>query len=378
MAERGLKRKSTVAVLTAAALGISVLAVFVMAQGDKEGKPDAGKEGGPQGPPPALVEVSDVKRGTVEPMTEFVGTVYYAHVSDVAAEVAGVVEEAAYEEGRMVRAGQVLVRLSTELLDTAIEGTRASFEQAEAELEKAEKDLRRMEPLYKEGSISESAYEEHIYRVKSQKKRLDSLRATLEGQELEKDRKTIEAPFGGVVLKKSVEKGEWVPSGGTVAVIADNSEVDVVVDVPSELLGYLRRGREVGIKSGGRKLAGRFLSYIPRGDVATRTFSVKIRLRNSTGLVEGMEARAVLPSGPRFEGLLVHRDAVIEKFGMNVVFAVNDNAAKMIPVRVTGYEGLMVGVDGEGLSEGMKVVVKGNERIQDGQPLNIIEGSGEK
>jgi RND family efflux transporter MFP subunit len=377
MAERGLMSKSLVAILTAAAIGISVLAVFVVAQTDKGGKPAAGKEGGAEGPPPALVAVSGVERGMVEPMAEFVGTVYYAHVSDVASEVAGVVEEAAYEEGRRVRAGQVLVRLSTELLDTAIEGTRASFEQAEAELEKAEKDMRRMEPLYNEGSISESAYEEHIYRVKSQRKKLDSLRATLEGQELEKDRKTIEAPFGGVVLKKSVEKGEWVPPGGTVAVIADNREVDVVVDVPSDVLGYLRRGREVGIKSGGRKLAGRFMSFIPRGDVATRTFSVKIRLRNSTGLVEGMEARAVLPSGPKFEGLLVHRDAVIEKFGMNVVFAVNDATAKMIPVRVTGYEGLMVGVEGQGLSEGMKVVVKGNERINDGQQLSFI-GGGEK
>ena len=41
----------------------------------------------------------------------------------------------------------------------------------------------------------------------------------------------------------------------------------------------------------------------------------------------------------------------------------------MIPVKVTGYEEKMVGVNARGLEEGMKVVVKGNERLRDGQPV---------
>lgn len=44
----------------------------------------------------------------------------------------------------------------------------------------------------------------------------------------------------------------------------------------------------------------------------------------------------------------------------------------MIPVKVAGYSGRMAGVEASGLEEGMKVVVKGNERLQDGQVIEIL------
>lgn len=377
-------KKTALAMKSAIPLALTVAFIAALAAlGPAEEKTDGRGPKGPEKPglPAALVEVSEITRGATQPMGEFVGTVYYARVSNLAAEVAGMVEEVAFEEGRRVRKGRVLVRLGTDLLETSIEGTRASYEQAVAELEKAEKDLKRMEPLFREGSISESAYDEHVYRVRSIEKKAASLKADLESLELDRQKKSIRSPFDGIVIERSVEKGEWVFVGGKVAVVADDSVVEAVVDVPSEILGYLSRGREVEVSAGGRSLRGAFSSYIPKGDVATRTFSVKVRLGNTAGLVEGMEARVSLPSGPRREGLIVRRDALIRKFGQDVVFVVSDRSAKMVPVRVTGYDGLMAGVEGPGLEEGMKAVVKGNERLQDGQPLNVAgqgPASGDK
>jgi membrane fusion protein (multidrug efflux system) len=110
--------------------------------------------------------------------------------------------------------------------------------------------------------------------------------------------------------------------------------------------------------------------------VATRTFSVKIRLKNSARLIEGMEAVAVLPSGEKTGGLVVPRDAVMEMFGRTVVFVVEDSKARMIPVEVRGYAGMMAGVEAQGLQEGMKAVVKGQERLRDGQEVVISNESG--
>ena len=111
--------------------------------------------------------------------------------------------------------------------------------------------------------------------------------------------------------------------------------------------------------------------------MATRTFSVKVRLRNPGSLFEGMEARVGVPSGARLEGLMVPRDAVLKQFGMDVIFVVEEGLAKMVPVSVSGFEGLKAGVSAEGLIEGMKVVIKGNERIRDGQPVMVPGGGGE-
>jgi len=96
-----------------------------------------------------------------------------------------------------------------------------------------------------------------------------------------------------------------------------------------------------------------------------------VRVKNSLYLAEGMEARIILPTGKKEKTLTVPRDAVITVFGKTVVYAVKDTNASMIPVTLVGYEGMAAGILAEGLAEGMKVVVKGNERLRPGQPVMI-------
>jgi len=321
--------------------------------------------------PPSLVEVAEVGKGDAEPMFEYVGSVYYARKSDVAAEVEGVVDQVFFEEGSRVKKGDPLVSLEPDILDTLISGTRADYELVLVEMEQAEKELKRREPLYKEGSVSESSYDEYFFKSKMLKNRAQSIKASLDRLLLEKKKKKIRAPFDAIVMRKNAEKGEWVKEGGMIAVVADDSEIDVIVDVPSEMLQYLKPGREIEITVGELKLQGKFLFFVPKGDVATRTFSVKTRVNNPEGLVEGMEARALLPASSRLESLLVPRDALVVKFGKNVVFVVEEGKAKMVPVAVQGYSGLSVGVAAPGLEEGQLVVVKGNERLFGGESLVI-------
>jgi RND family efflux transporter MFP subunit len=312
-----------------------------------------------------------VEKGEAEPMFEYVGSVYYARKSDVAAEVEGVVDQVFFEEGYRVKKGDPLVSLEPDILDTVISGTRADYELVLVEMEQAEKELKRREPLYKEGSVSESSYDEYFFKSKMLKNRALSIKASLDRLLLEKKKKKIRAPFDAIVMQKNAEKGEWVKEGGMIAVVADDSEVDVIVEVPSGMLQYLHSGREIDITTGDLKLKGKFLFFVPKGDVATRTFSVKIRLKNLDGLVEGMEARALLPTASRQESLLVPRDALVVKFGKDAVFVVEEGKAKMVAVAVQGYSGLSVGVVGPGLEVGQQVVVKGNERLFGGEQLVI-------
>jgi len=325
----------------------------------------------PKGRPPSLVEVAEIIQGEAEPMVEFVGTVYYSRKSNLAAEVEGVVDQVFFEEGHRVKKGDPLVSLESNILDTVISGTRADHELVLVELEQAGKELSRREPLYKEGSVSESSYDEYFFKSKMLKSRAMSIKASLDRLLLEKKKKKIRAPFDSIVMQKNAEIGEWVKEGGIVALVADDSEVDVIVDVPSEVLQYLKPGRQIDITAGELKVKGKFLSFVPKGDVATRTFSVKTRLKNPEGLVEGMEARALLPTSSRKESLLVPRDALVTKFGNNVIFVVEEGSAKMVQVAVQGYSGLSVGITGPDLEAGLQVVVKGNERLFGGEQLNI-------
>lgn len=336
-----------------------------------EEKPGTDTGAKPQGPPPALVKVAEITQGETEPMVEFVGTVYYVRKSEVAAEVDGIVEQVFFEEGYQVKGGDTLVILGSDILDTVIRATRADHDLVLVELEQARKELQRREPLYEEGSVSESAYDEYYFKTKMLENRSLSLQASLDRLLLEKKKKKIVAPFNGVIVRKDAEKGEWVDDGGTVAVLADDSLVDIVVNVPSGLLKYLEPGKKLAVKTDSGRFTGEFLSFVPKGDVATRTFDVKIRMQNPSGLIEGMEARALVPAAEKNAGLKVNRDALIDRFGQNVIWLVKDSSAKMVPVQVTGYDGMFVGISGPGLEAGDMAVVKGNERLREGQPVRL-------
>ncbi len=324
----------------------------------------------PKGPPPAVVSVASVKTGAVAPQAEFIGTVFYEEVSDVASELSGRVEEVRFEEGQHIKKNQVLIRLGADILQKRLLATSASYEQVLTELEIARIELKRMEKLYKSKSISEQSYDEDRFEVKGIEKRADSLRAEVERIEIELQKKMIRAPFDGVVIERHVDRGEWLAEGATVATLAKDDVVDIIADISEKFIPYIQVGMPVQATIKGKEITGSVIAVVPRGDVATRTFPVKIRTPNTLALIEGMSAKVVLPVGEPRKTLVAPRDAVITVFGQVVVFAIKDSKAQMIPVKVVGYQGLDAGIEGQGLAEGLQVVVKGNERLRNGQMVS--------
>ena len=323
--------------------------------------------------PPANVVVSKVTTGTIAPEEEFIGTVYYLEVSDVSAEVSGAVETTEFEEGQRITKGEALVKLNSDLLEKKLQARVALYEQVLSDLERARNDFERIENLYKKKIVSEKDYDDQWFQVKGLEKKAAALKADVEHLEIELKKTLIAAPFNGVIIKKHVARGEWLSPGKTVATIARDDAVDIIVEVPQEVIKYLKHGMAVKASAAGMKKSGTITAIIPRGDIATRTFPVKIRINDPTSLMEGMEARVRLPVGERINTLMVPRDAVLNMSGKTVVFAVVDEKAMIIPTQVVGYKGMKAGVNAQKISEGMKVVVKGNERLRNGQPVIIIK-----
>ena len=327
--------------------------------------------------PPASVSVAKVIKGQVAPQSEFIATIFYQEISETASEISGLVGMVHFEEGQRIRKGQILVELGSEILGKRLQATTASFEQSLAELEIAGIDLKRRQKLFKKKSISKQSYDENRFQVIGLEKRAASLKADVERLEIELEKKIIRAPFDGIVIKRHVDRGEWISEGETVAVIGRDDNIDIVAEVPERFIQYIKNGMQVSITANGRNFVGAVIAIVPRGDFATRTFPVKIRTPNDHALIEGMSAKVTLPTGKITPALIVPRDAVISKFGQNVVYAVVDDKSNMIPVQIVGYDGLSAGVESQGLAEGMLVVVEGNERLRNGQAV-VFQKPGEK
>jgi RND family efflux transporter MFP subunit len=330
---------------------------------DKKGPP----KGAGGGMPPAMVVLGAITSGEIAPEAEFVGTVYFQEVSELAAEVRGKVLKVLFDEGQKVKEFDALVKLDSDLLNKEMEEISATHGQVSAELERAEGEFKRIKGLYEEKFVSEQVYDDNFYKVQALRKQVASLRAKYEGLKVELEKKTIRAPFGGVVLARDVDRGEWLEAGKKVATIAKFDAIDIIVQVPESVVRNLKVGRKVVVRAGGKKLKGKVVATVPAGDIRTRTFPVKVRVANSASLMEGMEARVSLPTGKRKKALIVKRDAVIKKFGKTVVFTIVEGKAQMFPVKVIGYSGTTAGIEAGGLTVGMKVVTKGNERLNHGQ-----------
>lgn len=340
---------------------MTTLTTFALAEEQKKGG----------GPPPMLVETAEIVAGEAEPMASFVGTVFFARTARVAAEVAGKVRRVYLEDGQAVTRGTRLVLLEDDLLQTQLDGVRAEYEQNQVDLAQAQRDYNRIAALHDQDAIATTEFESYQTRVNRLEQMSLALKARIDSLLLEQKKKTIHAPFDGRVIENLVEVGEWVTAGGPVATVADNRNLEVQVDIPATLIHFLARDREVPVRIAGEDLKATFLTLIPKGDTATRTFTAKFRIKSNPDLMEGMEATVMLPTAPAINGLLVPRDGVIKQFGSDVIFLAVNEMAKMVPVEILGYQGMQVAVSGEGLEAGQKVVTKGNERIRDGQPVRF-------
>ena len=323
----------------------------------------------PKGPPPASVTVAQVKTGMVAPQSEFIATVFYQEISETASETIGLATDVRFEEGLRVKKGQILVTLGADILRKRLKAAKLKYEQVLSELEIARIDMKRRQALYEKKSISEQAYDENRYRVIGSEKHAASLNAEVEQLAIELEKKIIRAPFDGVVIKRHVDRGEWISEGETVAVIGKDDIIDIVAQLPEKIIQYVEIGMQVTATANGQEFKGTVNAIVPKGDVSTRTFPVKIRTPNKYALIEGMSASVTMPKGEAKKTLIVPRDAVISKFGQTVVFTAQDAKAAMLPVQIIGFEGLTAGVASPALKEGMLVVVDGNERLRNGQNL---------
>jgi RND family efflux transporter MFP subunit len=323
-------------------------------------------------PKASLVNVLPIKEDVVNELQMFVGTTKFNKSSKVASQNSGVVKDILFDEGNVVKKNQILVKLDSDILNANIASLKASINSAKLQLEQYEKDLARYETLLKSGSIVQKTVDDQRYNTLTQKQKLIALQADLRAKEIEREKKLIRAPFSGTIVSKSIEVGEWANSGTVVATIVDTKDVDLEYSVPASFLSNIKVGQELKVNISDKVANAKIYAIIPKGDVATRTFPLKLKLTTPMSIYEGMKTSVNLPSKKERKSLVVHRDAVIKKFGQDVVFVDMDSKAMMVPVKVVGFKGNQTAIESPKLKSGAMVVVKGNERIFPNTPIKAI------
>jgi RND family efflux transporter MFP subunit len=340
--------------------------------------PASSQPGSAGGPPPSPVVVEPVTEETVDSTVELVGSARAWKNSRVAAEVSGKVTELKVDQGDRVEKGAILCRLDADELKHEIREAEAAVKEAQARLERADKEYKRLAALIDKQSVSERARDEAFYDYLAGVQEVERSRAALGLLKERLRNKTVEAPFSGVVVERFTQVGEWLSPGSVVVELFLTDPVKVVVPVPEKVVHLLSVGDSVPLTFDAldkESYRGKIHAVIPKGNEATRTFPVHIRLENPESRVRpGMLARAHFSLGDPKKVLLVPKDAIVLSGAIRSVVKVVDGKAVPVTVRMGLEHRGKVEVEGD-LKPGDAVVVMGNERLFPGQPVQVSEES---
>jgi len=334
------------------------------------------------------VRVAPVERRSIEITRPLVATVEPVTISTLAAETEGLVEQRMFDEGQVVPAGEALVRQDIQLLqaeqraaEAAVKSAQARLTEAQAEHRNARQEAERLTRMYEANTATEKEFRDAVTRAETAAATVTAREAELAAREAELQRlktqiekSTIRAPFEGVIARRYVERGQWLRTGDPVAQIVQLDPLFVRVGVPEAVIPRIKEGDEarVLIDALGTEVVGKIEQILPQADPATRTFPVKLLVSNPELKIRpGFFARVILVWGEDEQMVVVPRDAVMTQNRQSHVVAVRNGAAAIVPVTLGPADGSNIAVRGE-LQPGELVVIRGNETLQPGQPLNVI------
>ena len=340
--------------VAAVVLGLLIAAIVVAAWPKKAPVADV---------PPVPVEVlTIVPLKSLADSFDSPGVVEPERVVHVAAEVATRVERIDVQEGSVVKAGQGMVALNTDLL-------AAAYRRAKAAAEFDAKDLQRIAELNRGHVAAASELDQAQSKAQTSQATLDEAKAEL-------DRTAIVAPLDGVVNRIPVEVGEYVQKGTEVAEIVAIDTVKVVVDVSSSDVGYLKVGslQQIFAEPEGPPVAARVTYVGALADESTRTTPVEITADNrDRKFHSGQIVMVRLKRQDLADAILIPLEAVIPLEDGKEVYVVEEGKAASRRVTLGILTGRHVQVT-SGLAAGDQLLVGGGQRyVAPGQRVSIVQ-----
>ncbi|PAF52172.1 efflux RND transporter periplasmic adaptor subunit [Helicobacter sp. 13S00477-4] len=317
---------------------------------------------------PIYVNTQPIKSGSLQKQESFIGTINFKEISNIASQSQGVVQKIYFHIGQKVKKGQKLLSLDDELLQKDIQIKQAKLNQAQYSLQRQEKELQRYKNLLDSQSIPLQEYENLEYQLKSQEANVFALKSELEISKVELSKKTIYAPFDGIIAEQKIHIAEWVNTGEAVCQILNNSDVEAIVDIPGSIAKNIKTGQNVNVIINNKRYSGKITAMIPKADIRSRTFPIHIALKNDGSFLDGMPVEAMLNIDGKSSGFIVPRDSVVNYLGYPSIFIIKNNQAFAVHIEVLSIQDSLALIRGK-ISEGDKVVYRGQDRLQNGSDI---------
>jgi membrane fusion protein (multidrug efflux system) len=320
-------------------------------------------------PPPDAVTTIVAAEQQWSATVNAIGTVAAVQGVTVSADLPGVVDRIAFDSGKSVQRGDVLVQLDTRQEQAQLAG-------AESQLQLARLNHDRMKGLVQQDAVSRAEYDTAAAALQQAEARLSEIRATIE-------RKTIRAPFSGVLGIRQVNLGQYLTGGAAVVPLQSLDPIYVNFAVPQQDVAQMRIGRTVHITSnepGGREFTGRISAIDSVIDQATRNVQVQATLPNpGAKLRPGMFVQTQVILGAAERVIALPASAInYAPYGDSVFIVTDMKNEQGVPYRGVRQQVVKLGsARGDqiavlsGIKPGEEVVTSGVFKLRNAAPIQV-------
>ncbi len=321
--------------------------------------------------PTANVRVALVQQLALAPVTRVAGTVVSRNDARLSAEVEGRLISVV-DIGTKVVKGDALAKIEDTTLQLRQDELKAEITRAEARLKFLESEERRFTQLVESNLAAATKLDETRSNRDIARGDLQVARSRLAQNTDKLERTTIRAPFHGVVVERLMTPGERVSEGSEVLRLVDQENLEVIARAPLENYPYVRQGLTLELRTGSRISSGIVRTVVSVGDENTHQFEIRLDLVG-TPFPVGQTLRVAVPVSEVKEVLAVPRDALVLRPEGITIFIIDANdLAQQVNVTTGIGAGDKIEVFGA-VSAGDRVVIRGNERLQTGQPVTVLE-----
>lgn len=363
-------------------------------EGDKAATGHMGRSGGMRpgfggatGPIP--VRVAPAVIGDFPLYFKALGTVTALNTINVRSRVGGELVKIAFEEGQMVKAGDLLAEIDPRPYQNALLQAEGTLLQNQAQLKNAQVDLERYRGLYAEDSIAKQTLDTAAALVGQYQGTVKTNQAAVNDAKLNLEFTRIRAPITGRVGLRQLDIGNLVSANDTtaLAVITQTQPISVVFTLPENnldtVLARYRSGAKLPVEAWDRgdvkrQASGLLQSLDNQIDVTTGTLKFKARYENRDQSLFPNQFVNVHLLADTLKGVVLAPTAAIQ-FGTNGTFVYaleGDKKVTIKKLKIGASDGTNTVVT-EGLTAGDRVVLEGTDRLKEGSEVEVVNDSQE-
>ena len=320
--------------------------------------------------PPTSVTTVIAKRETWPSTLSVIGTAAAIQGVTVSADLPGTIDKIHFESGQAVHEGDVLVELDTRQ-------ERAQLANIEAQRDLSRIQYGRAEQLVKAGVISKSEFDNAAAQQKATEAQVNDVKAAIA-------RKTIHAPFSGVLGIRQISLGQYLAAGQAIVSLQSINPIYVNFGVPQQDTPKMKVGHGVRVTSTdlpGIRFAGKISALDSVINEQTRNIQIQATLANPGGkLRPGMFVQVELPLGESRDVIPLPASAINYAPSGDSVFVVADmkdektgkpyRGVRQQIVKIEGSRGDQVAII-SGLNAGDEVDSAGAFRLRNAAPVEV-------